>query len=145
MFTQYNTSTKMSLFTGNHVVKNRRCCDSIRCCAIATMDYGTDPISSFLYIYAAEHIHTDTKEMYRHAHTAITKLHWCYFQLEIVQAVVWKLYFSVKSKILMYEVHQSISCYEFANHNKISPNPETQSMALSPSFPESMNKKHVAY
>ena len=37
----------MSLFTGNHVEKNRRCCDSIRCCTIATMDYGTDPISSF--------------------------------------------------------------------------------------------------
>ena len=50
MFTQKNiTSTKMSLFTGNHVEKNR-CCDSIRCCTIATMDYGTDPISSFLYI-----------------------------------------------------------------------------------------------
>ena len=38
----------MSLFTGNHVEKNRMCCDSIRCCTIATMDYGTDPISSFL-------------------------------------------------------------------------------------------------
>ena len=37
----------MSLFTGNHVEKNRRCYDSIRCCTIATMDYGTDPISSF--------------------------------------------------------------------------------------------------
>ena len=47
MFTQNITSTKMSLFTGNHVEKNRRCCDSIRCCTIATMDYGTDPISSF--------------------------------------------------------------------------------------------------
>ena len=46
MFTQCITSTKMSLFTGNHVEKNRRCCDSIRCCTIATMDYGTDPISS---------------------------------------------------------------------------------------------------
>ena len=48
MFTQNITSTKMSLFTGNHVEKNRRCCDSIRCCTIATMDYGTDPISSFV-------------------------------------------------------------------------------------------------
>ena len=47
MFTQNITSTKMSLFTGNHVEKNRRCCGSIRCCTIATMDYGTDPISSF--------------------------------------------------------------------------------------------------
>ena len=47
MFTQNITSTKMSLFTGNHVEKNRRCCDSMRCCTIATMDYGTDPISSF--------------------------------------------------------------------------------------------------
>ena len=37
----------MSLFTGNHVEKNMKCCDSIRCCTIATMDYGTDPISSF--------------------------------------------------------------------------------------------------
>ena len=49
IFTQCITSTKMSLFTGNHVEKNGRCCDSIRCCAIATMDYGTDldPIPSF--------------------------------------------------------------------------------------------------
>ena len=47
MFTQNITSTKMSLFTENHVEKNRRCCDSITCCTIATMDYGTDPISSF--------------------------------------------------------------------------------------------------
>ena len=51
MFTQNITSTKMSLFTGNHVEKNRRCCDSIRCCTIATMDYGTDPISSFIRAY----------------------------------------------------------------------------------------------
>ena len=47
MFTQNITSTKMSLSTGNHVEKNRRCCDPIRCCTIATMDYGIDPISSF--------------------------------------------------------------------------------------------------
>ena len=32
--------------------KNRRCCDSVRCCTIATMDYGTDPISSFNHGYA---------------------------------------------------------------------------------------------
>ena len=51
MFTQNITSTKMSLFTGNHVEKNRRCCDSMRCCTIATMDYGTDPISSFMRMH----------------------------------------------------------------------------------------------
>ena len=38
----------MTVLTGNHVVKNRRCSNSMRCCATATMDYGTDPISSFV-------------------------------------------------------------------------------------------------
>ena len=51
MFTQSITGTKMSLFTGYHIEKNRRCCDSKRCCAIATMDYGTAPTSSFVGPY----------------------------------------------------------------------------------------------
>ena len=99
MFTQCITCTNMSIITGNHVEKNRRCCDSMRCCTIATMDYGTDPISSF-------------EESITHSVHRATSMHWIAPQSHCSVIIPWRTlhaYGSLVSLVVPPVLHQSWS------------------------------------